>query len=66
MLHHQMKHREESWKYEWWNTVLNAWYYLLNKKILEREIKDAKMNSFSSISKHSLNILDFLCIFIMT
>ena len=26
----------------------NAWYYLSNKRILEGEIMDAKMNSFSS------------------
>ena len=32
----------------WWNTVSNAWYYLSNKMILEGEIKDAKMSSFSS------------------
>ena len=32
----------------WWNTVLNAWYYISNKMILEREIKDAKMSSFTS------------------
>ena len=28
--------------------LLNAWYYFSNKMILEREIKDAKMSSFSS------------------
>ena len=32
----------------WWNTVSNAWYYFSNKMILEGEIKDAKMSSFSS------------------
>ena len=33
----------------WWlNTVSNAWYYFSNKLILEGEIKDAKMSSFSS------------------
>ena len=32
----------------WWDTVSNAWYYFLNKTILEGEIKDAKMSSFSS------------------
>ena len=47
----------------WWNTVLNAWYYFLNKVILE-EIKDAKMSSFSPDFQHSLNI-NFLCIFFM-
>ena len=26
----------------------NAWYYFSNKKILDREIKDVKMSSFSS------------------
>ena len=31
----------------WWNTVSNAWYCFSNKMILEREIKDAKKNSFS-------------------
>ena len=50
----------------WWNTVLNAWYYFSNKMILEGEIKDAKLNSFSSdfqtLIKHSLH---FLCIFFM-
>ena len=28
--------------------LLNAWYYFSNKMILEGEIKDAKMSSFSS------------------
>ena len=32
----------------WWNTVLNAWYYISNKMILEGEEKDAKMSSFTS------------------
>ena len=31
----------------WWNTVSNAWYYFSNKMILEGEINDAKMSSFS-------------------
>ena len=63
VFYHQMKHREESWKYDaqrsifwrtsmcfiwWWNTLSNAWYYFSNKMILEGEIKDAKMSSFSS------------------
>ena len=59
-----MKHRGESWKYDvlwsifddrtsswfiwWWITVSNAWYYFSNKMILDGEIKDAKMASFSS------------------
>ena len=40
---------------------------LLEKKmILEGEIKDAKLSSFSSdFQMHSLNILNFLCIFFM-
>ena len=57
-----MKQWEDSWKYDaqqsifdelrgvfiwWWNTVSNAWYYCSNKMILEVEIKDAKMSSFS-------------------
>ena len=29
-------------------TLSNAWYYFSNKMILEGEIKDAKMSSFSS------------------
>ena len=32
----------------WWNTVSNAWYYFSNKMVLEGEINDAKMSSFSS------------------
>ena len=40
--------------------------FLLKKKILEGEIKDAKLSSFSSdFQMHSLNILNFLCIFFM-
>ena len=39
---------------------------LLKKMILEGEIKDAKLSSFSSdFQTHSLNILNFLCIFFM-
>ena len=62
VFHYQMKHWEESWKYdaaaeyfwrtsrcliEWWNAVSNAWYYFSNKMNLEGEIKDAKMSGFS-------------------
>ena len=54
-----MKNGEESWKYVgngvfftnffwWWNTVSNAWYNFSKKFILEGEIKNAKMSSFSS------------------
>ena len=32
----------------WWNTLLNACYYFSNKRILEGEMKDTKMSSFSS------------------
>ena len=32
----------------WWNIVSNAWYYFSNKKILDREIKNVKLSSFSS------------------
>ena len=40
--------------------------FLLKKKVLEGEIKDAKLSSFSSdFQMHSLNILNFLCIFFM-
>ena len=46
----------------WWNTVSNAWYYFSNKMILEGEIKDAKMSSFSSVFQTLINI-DFLYIF---
>ena len=39
---------------------------LEKKKILEGEIKDAKLGSFSSdFQMHSLNILNFLWIFFM-
>ena len=45
---------------DWWNTVLNAWYYFSNKMILEGEIKDAKMSSFSSdfqtLVKHQFSL----------
>ena len=63
-----MKHWEESWKYnvQWsifderWGVspgdkalCRNAWYYFSNKMILEGEIEDAKMSSFSSdFQKH--------------
>ena len=58
-----MKREEESWKYDvQWSIfdklrgvssgdetlLLNACYYFSNKRILEGEIKDAKMSSFSS------------------
>ena len=39
-------------------------YYFSNKMILEGEIKDAKMSSFSSDFQHPLKI-NFLCIFFM-
>ena len=56
-----MKHWEESWKYDaqqsvfdelWgvssgYETVSNAWYYFSNEMILEGQINDAKMSSFS-------------------
>ena len=80
VFHHQMKHWEESWKYDaraaeyfwrtsrcfiwWWHTVSSGWYYFSNKTMLEGEIKDSKMSSFSSDSKYSVNI-NFLCIFFM-
>ena len=32
----------------WWYTVSNAWYYFSNIIIVEGQIKDAKMSSFSS------------------
>ena len=32
----------------WWNSALNTWYYSSNKMILDGEIKDAKISSFSS------------------
>ena len=74
-----MKLWEESWKYNVQRSIfdelqgvssgdetLNAWYYFSNKMILEGEIKDAKLSSFSSdfqtLVKHSLH---FLCIFFM-
>ena len=51
----------------------NAWYYFSNKKILDREIKDVKMSSFSSDyqtlpiyflapAKQAIDF-NFLCIF---
>ena len=58
-----MQHQEESWKYDRpsgvfltifemfhlvMNTASNAWYFFPNKTILEGEIKDAKLRSFSS------------------
>ena len=73
---HQMKHREESWKYDaqwkyfWWisrcfiwrwNTVSSAWYYFSNKMILEREIRTQKSAVFHLVSKHSLNINLLAC-----
>ena len=39
VIHHQMKHREESWKYDMQLSILDK---------LRGEIKDAKMNSFLS------------------
>ena len=63
VFHHQMKHWQESWKYSAARCIIdelrgvlsgdetlasNAWYYFSNKIILEGEIKDAKLNSFSS------------------
>ena len=77
--HHQIKHREESWKYDGQRgifdelrgvssgdeTASNAWSFLSNKMILEGEIKDVKNEQFFYlISKHSWNI-NFLCIFFM-
>ena len=73
VFHHQMKHWEESWKYDCSRVFLtnfevfpvsNAWYYFSNKMILEGEIKDAKMSSFSS-DFQTLIKLYFLCIFFM-
>ena len=74
-----MKHREESWKYDEQWSIFNKLrgvssgdetlcrYYFSNKMILEGEIKDAKLSSFSSdFQMHSLNILNFLCIFFMS
>ena len=58
-----MQLQEESWKkvtrsgvfltvfevfYLVMNTASNAWYFFPNKLILEGEIKDAKLRSFSS------------------
>ena len=52
-----MKHWDESWKYDdarrtsfdlGMKHCVQAWYYFSNKMILEGEIKDAKMGSFSS------------------
>ena len=53
VFHHQMKHREECGEsgemfHRLMKHVSNAWYYFLKKMILEGEIKDAKMSSFSS------------------
>ena len=61
MFYHQKKHWEESWEYdEQWSifdklrgvlsgdTVSNAFYYFSNKMILEGQINDARMSSFSS------------------
>ena len=42
MFYDQMKHWEESWKYDSQRTIFS------NKMILEGEIKDAKISSFSS------------------
>ena len=58
--HHQIKHREESWKYDGQRgifdelrgvssgdeTASNAWYFLSNKMILEGKIKDIKNEQF--------------------
>jgi len=45
--------------------VSSARYYFLKKMILEGEIKDAKMSSFSSdFQTQTLNI-NFLCVFFM-
>ena len=45
----------------WWITVSNAWYYFSNELILEGEIKDAKMSSFSSdfqtLIKHKISFV---------
>ena len=76
VFHHQMKHREESWKYDEQWSIFNKLrgvssgdetlcrYYFSNKMILEGEIKDAKLKSFHLIPKHSLYI-NFFCIFFM-
>ena len=55
VFHHQLKIRraaEYFWRTSrcfiwWWKTVSNAWYYFSNKMILEEEIKDAELTSFS-------------------
>ena len=76
VFHDQMKHREESWKYDAEQSIFdelrgvssgdeteaNAWYYFSNKMILVGEIKDTKTSSFSSDFQTALNI-NFLCIF---
>ena len=45
----------------WWITVSNTWYYFSNELILEGEIKDAKMSSFSSdfqtLIKHKISFV---------
>ena len=62
VFHQPMKNREDSWKYDAQQsisdelrgvssgdeTLSNAWYYFSNKMVLDGEIKDAKMSSFSS------------------
>ena len=76
----EMKQREESSKYDSQRSIFDELRGVLSgdetlcgmlditsrrkKKILEGEIKDAKLSSFSSdFQMHSLNILNFLCIF---
>ena len=49
----------------WWNTVSNVWYYFSNKTILEGEINDAKMTSFSSDFHAPIKHLNFFCILFM-
>ena len=50
---HQMKHREESWNYDAQRSIFGEFrcveclILLLNQMILEGEIMDAKMSSFS-------------------
>ena len=78
----EMKQREESSKYDSQRSIFDDLRGVLSgdetlcgmlditsrkkKKILEGEIKDAKLSSFSSdFQIHSLNILNFLCIFFM-
>ena len=70
VFHHQIKHREESWKYDAQRSISDelrgassAWYYFSNKMILQGEIKDAKMGSFSSDFQTFIKKLKFLCIF---